>query len=583
MLRPRWLALLMGMPLVVLPWATVARAAPPAPVEPDVRTVPWDEIRRFALEAGLFAPVYRPRSEAELARLLGVARDRAGSGDAPALQRGDEAGRLRWWFDRYRDADSGVSWGDPAGDGPVLRLSGRARAGFTDLGNPFDHESGLAWSAGWNSTFEPMMDLRVGRWWAAATLRWSGRLARGGVDLSGADRRDSPLTWPGWSIPTGKSQVRDARLQGDAWTVDLPRVVAGVDLGGWGLSAGWVPRSTGTAVSGAVAMDYTGVGFPSAYLRRTRPFRSDSRVLDLLLPEDLMFTAGSLSERTVQYLDTDGNRQTKSARPWFSQWLVGWEITSWFRATMTHAAMAASRDGTSWDDVFQVVFPTPGVTDAEVTHGPVTDRIFTVQYEVRWRDAPWPILPAAAGRVYIDWGAEDYRNRGPLGLFPRIAAPGSSKGIELLSPTWDLVYEFTELVHSSTLWYSNSGFPEGYSEDGWVLGHALGGSGEAYLGIVRVRPPHWGLETSLRLRHATWGMESVTPGDGRMSTVAVSVARMPQRALHADAGPVRDLPRWELGLEWNRERADPRAWTASPAADAAASRDWWRFWLSVSY
>lgn len=579
--HPGWLTVLAGPGLLVAPSMLAVAHAAPLAVEPDVRTIPWDTVRRFALEAGLFPPVYRPRSEAELAELLTAVEEQARSGAARGFVNEDELARLDWWSTRYRDGGGGKTWARGEPQGPRLRLSGRAVAGFTDLGTPVDLEAGLAWSPGWNATFEPIVDVSAGRWWASITARISGRVAAAGVAFSEDDR--APLTWPDWSIPTGKSQVRDARLQGDEWSVDVPRLVAGVTLGNWGLSAGWVPRRTGTAVTGAMTMDYTGVAFPSLYARRTRPFHADSRFLDLLAPEDLMLSAGRLSARTVRYRDEDDVLHLKTDEPWFFQWLVGWQITSWFRVTLIHAAMASPREGSLWGDIFQIAFPTPGVTDSETTHGPVTDRIFAVQYEVRWRNAPWPILPAAGGRIFIDWGAEDYRGRGPDGLIPRIAAPGGVGGVELVGPVWDLLLEYSELVHSSVLWYSNAGFPEGYSQEGWLLGNALGGSAESVTGIVRLRPDGWGVEMGLRLRRSTWGMDPVTPGDGSMNTVAWSIGKLP--GITPSAADV-FAPRtvlWVLDLEWNREEADPEAWSATPAPDSRVSRDWWQVSLRTTF
>ena len=579
---------LMGLALLVTPGAPLAPGASFAgldPVESDARTVPWSTVRRLALEAGLFPPAYRPVSAGELADLLTEVLDEAVSGGAAALRNEEELARLQWWLDRYRRDGGGHTWDgcDCKVHPPRLRVSGRAAAGFTDLGSTFDQEAGLAWSPGWNATFEPVLDFAAGPWWISATGRFTGQVATGGVDFSGPGADQSPLTWPDWSIPTGKSQVRDARLQGGRWTLDAPRLVAGVNWGRWSLSAGWAPRRTGPGLTGALALDQSGVSFPAVTARRMKPFVWGSGFLNFFAPDELLLTTGRLSEQLVRYQDAEEAIHEKTAHPWFFQWLVGWRVTSWFRAAFTHTAMAVPREGTLWGDILQINFPIKGTTWSETTHGPVTDRIFSAQFEARWRHAPWPVLPSAAGRLFWDYAGTDYLPSGPGGLVPRISVPASVIGVELVDPVWDLGLEYAELVHENVLWYSNSGFPEGYSHDGWLLGHALGGSGESFTGLVRIRPRGWGLEPGLRVRHATWGMEHLTPGTGEMTTMALSVKNLPSGP---PGGPLTEGPPpspllWEIILEWNHEEADPAAFTENPTGGSRVEKDWWRVYFKV--
>ena len=123
------------------------------PVETDARTVPWPTVRRLALEAGVFPPVYQPVTEKELADLLDGALDQAMSGTAAAFGHDEEYARLEFWRDRYRRGGGGTSWHgcDCKVHPPQVRLTGRVAAGFTDLGSTFDREAGLGWSPGWNA------------------------------------------------------------------------------------------------------------------------------------------------------------------------------------------------------------------------------------------------------------------------------------------------------------------------------------------------------------------------------------------------------------------------------------------------
>ncbi len=142
-----------------------------------------------------------------------------------------------------------------------------------------------------------------------------------------------------------------------------------------------------------------------------------------------------------------------------------------------------------------------------------------------------------------------------------------------MDPGWDLGAEYAELVHEDVLWYSNSGFPEtGYSHDGWLMGHDLGGSGEAVTVVVRARPRGWDLEPGLHVRHATWGMPRRTPGTGEMTTLALSVNKIPGGPMPEAGSPSPLL--WEITAEWNREKAEP-------AAESSQEKTWWRIYLKV--
>jgi len=168
-------------------------------------------------------------------------------------------------------------------------------------------------------------------------------------------------------------------------------------------------------------------------------------------------------------------------------------------------------------------------------------------------------------------------------VIPQISVPASVIGVELLDPVWDLGFEYAELVHENVLWYSNSGFPAGYSHDGWLLGHALGGSGESFTGVVRGRPSGWDLEPGLRFSHATWGLKTKTPGTGNLTTVALSLKNLPSKYPRMPlwmGAPVSPLS-WEITAEWNREKAEPGAFKEDPSADPGDEKDWWRVYIRV--
>ncbi len=552
-------------------------------LEADARTVPWTSITRLALEAGFFPPAYRPVSQAELADLLDEIQYEALGGDAPALAKHHEYTRLLWLQHRYRGGAGGggfhgCSWKDNTHH---LRLSGRVVGGYSELGNPVPFEGGLSFAAGHNIFFEPVVEFAYGKFWAALDFRLGGRWAPGGVDFSWAGGSSDPLTWPDWSRPTGRATMRDARLKGGSWTGQTTRALVGMQLGNWALSAGWDHRRSGPGLTGGMNLDYQGQPFPAFTVRRTSSFLW-SGFMTHLAPDQTLLRAGLLSKRTVTFNDIYG-QYAHEANPWFFQWLVGWNITSWFRTQFTHTVMATPREGTLWPDLLQINFPVIGTTWREGDSGPITDRIFAVQLEFRWRDAPWPLLPSSAGRVFWDYGGTDFLPSGPGGLVPQISIPASVAGFELLSPSWDLGFEYAEFQHDKVLWYSNGGYREGYTQQLWLMGHPLGGSGECFTGLVRIRPPKAGFQVELQGRLASWGMHHYTPGTGELYTVALTLGRTPRAESQVQEGSPSSPLLWEITAEWNREGSDPLGFLDESQEDSEATRDWWRLFFKMGF
>ncbi len=551
-------------------------------LEVDARTVPWSSITRLALEGGFFPPAVRPVTAGELAQLLRAARDKADAGQASALRNNQEYNRLLFLMERYQKGTGGLVFqGYPCKEHPPhLRLSGRVVGGYSELGNPIPFEGGLSFAAGHNIFFEPSVEFAVGSFWSTVDIRIGGRVAQGGIDFDWPNGNSDPLTWPGWSIPTGRHEVRDARLKGAAWTGQLTRALVGVQWGNWALSAGLDHRRTGPGLTGNLNQDYQGRPVPAITARRTRPFQWNG-IFTHLAPDQMLLRSGILSERMVTWHDST-DHYSKEANPYFFQWLVGWNITSWFRTNLTHSVMANAIDGTLWPNLFEVNFPVLGTTWREMDDGPITDRLFAVQFEFRWRDAPWPILPSNAGRLFWDYGGTDFLPSGPGGLIPEISVPASILGFELLSPGWDLGFEYAELQHHHVLWYSNSGYPEGYSQEHWLMGHPLGGSGESFMGLARIRPHGWNFQTQLQGKLSSWGTEGRTPGTGERHSLGLTVSRTPrsdETTLQKMSSPLL----WEITAQWNREKVDLAGFLAETSAELTSERDWWRIIFKIGF
>jgi len=495
--------------------------------------VPWSTLRRLALEAGLQPPIDEPLSADEWRTLTAAI--------GAALEDPAE-----------REAAAGLAALLAEGGWTGARLL----IGHTDRGGTQDGEAGLIWGPGWNAAAEVGAQAVRGRWWAGATARavaQTGWGAGGGdPDLQGAD----PRLWPLWNPVTGPAQERRYLLQDDGLRADLVRAAGGVRLGNWALSAGWEPRRDGPGLGGALLLDRGGRPFPALTARRVAPFRWRGLVRPLA-PEHLLLRVGRLDRRQV--VDRLAATGVREDRPWFFQWLLRWRVTDWFRVGGSQTAMAVPREGTLWPDLLQINFPVAGTTWREMEIGPLTDRLFAAQMEIRWVRAPWRVLPAAAGRLWWEYAGTDFLPRGPGGAIPEISAPASVAGIELVSPRWDLAVEYAETLHPLVLWYSNSSFPDGYTNDDWVLGHPLGGAGEQVSGLVRWRPRtaggSWYAEGGLS--RATWGAEGHTPTPARRWSGSLTIGGLRQGV----PGP------WRAHAVWSR-------WDV-PGDAVADGRDGW--------
>jgi len=478
-------------------------------IEDDARRVPWDAVRRAALLAGQFPPATQPISRQELTRWLGS---------------------------RSRPAPLNLPLEN-------LRFHQDLELGWQELGRAEPGEAGLELPAGGYFLWEPGLELAGRRWWAAASWRATGRLWEGAGPLA----PDDPLTYPGWPLPAGQGGMRDACTRDGDIRGELTRLVLGFRHGGWSWAAGRLAARTGPGVTGALILDRNAPSLAMMQLRRHEPFRW-SGWLRPLAPGDFLLRVGRMSRREVRYKDEYG-RQTKRARPWFFQWLMGWQPASFFRMTFTQGAMATPREGTLWPDLLQINFPVIGTTWREMESGPITDRIFAAQLELRWGRAPLPLLPSEAGRAYWDYGGTDFLPGGPGGVFPEISLPASVVGVELVSRRWDLILEGFNTYHPAVLWYSNSGYSEGYTQEGQVLGHVAGGGAEGGLVKVNLRAGRGRLQTRAWVRHTRWEHDRFLPGRARRTTVGVELGRNP---LAPETGRL-----WRAELRWNRDSIDP--------------------------
>jgi hypothetical protein len=509
----------------------------PAAGDFDARLVPWSTLRRLALEAGLQPVVDEPLGSDEWQALLAA----IAAADGPVR---DDAGERR-----ALGALAGMSRPGPW-------LGGRVLLGYADRGALQTGEAGLAWGPGWNAAAEFGAQAARGRWWAALTARAQARPGWGAGPSPGPAQAAEALSWPGWDPATGPAQQRRAVLLGDGAELDLVRGMVGVGLGRWALGLGWDPRRSGPGLGGSLLLDRNGPPFAALTARRTAPLRWRG-FMRPLGPEQLLLRVGLLGEQVIN-VDTE-SEGVRRDRPWFFQWLARWRVTDWCRLGCTQTALAVPRDGTLWPDVLQINLPLSGVTWSEQERGPLTDRLFATHLEFRWRRAPWPWLPSAAGRAWWEYAGTDFLPRGPGGLIPEISAPASVAGCELVGPRWDLAFEYAETLHPLVLWYSNGSFTSGYAHEGWLLGHELGGAGERLSALARVRPHgadgSWYAE--IGGSRTTWGDEGHTP------------ARANERAVSMALGALRDgIPGpWRARVDWHR--------TEVLDASGGAHRRWW--------
>jgi hypothetical protein len=495
-------------------------------------------------------------SQAELTGLLrGIAVD---SGEALA----DPGERDAYESLQHILAGYGAS-ADASSPTGGVRLGLGSELDYAEYGDVRQDGAGLAVSTGWSLQVETGLTVWQGRWWFSVTPRLSGRL-----DDSGR-LPPQALLYQDWNRATGRLAVGDARLDRPTWRVDWPRAVAGVQLGRWSLTVGVDRRWLGPGVSGGLELSRTAVGFPAVTLRRTASFGWRG-FMRHVAPVNLLLRVGSLSAQDIVFFD-GAERVSRHERPWFFQWLLTFRHTSWLRTTVVSSAVAVARQGSLWPDLLQINFPLLSATPAEVERGPVTDRIFALQFEARFRNAPWPLLPAAAGRLYWEYGGEDFIPMDELDFLPRISAPASVAGVELVSPRWDLAAEYVVLDHPTVLWYSHSNFRDGYSQQGRVLGHPLGGSGRSIRGGLCWRPRGTTWQIGLGADYGTWGRKGMTPGQAERTTLQLTL------------GKPGGLTRWHLGAAWNDEQVTAFTGQEDDAESGAERARWVRAWLRFTY
>lgn len=528
------------MPFVLLILIGLVGPATPAlaqegNIEPDARQVPWPTVRRLALLAGEFPSPIQPLSREELSRIF--PRYRSGWAARPSLLAPGLAVPAPWWVGQRLDI------------------------GFQELGAAPAGEAGRLEPAGGYLVWEPTLEYAAGHFWLGLSARGGGRLWEGAGPLA----VDHPLVYSSWPLAAGRGPAGQARTLGGAWDWELTRYVVGYRRWGWSWALGRFPARTGPGSGGALVFDRSAPTFPMVQMRRTRPFRW-SGWMRPLAPENFLLRAGRLSRREIRYEDEYG-RQIREAEPWFFQWLMGWKPWNWLRLTCTQGTMATPREGTLWPDLLQINFPVTGTTWRERDSGPITDRIFAVQVEFLWRDAPWLFLPGEAGRAYWDYGGTDFLPSGPGGVFPEISLPASIAGVELVSPRWDLNLEYFQTHHHQVLWYSNSGYREGYTQEGWVLGHPAGGGAQGGLLRVGWRPVSRPLEVALQVRHTDWEHERFLPGEAKRLALGLQLGLDPARSR------ARNL--WTAEVGWSREEVQP-------TAGEITRLDSWRFLIRVS-
>lgn len=490
-------------------------------------------VRRVALLAGEFPAPYRPVSRGELAGLALRARESQG----PCLGLAAERRQLAWLLRTYGRIQRPVTWSSCDCRSPQVHLGLGGRVGVRDLGpgEVVAREAGLQ-GRGLMALVEPDLVLWSGRSWLQAGARLEIPLQQDGRDV------DPALHFAGWPEPTGRAALGRTRT-GSVARVAVPMAVLGMGLGNWSLAAGLMPAEVGVGLDGGgLTLAAQAGSVPQLVVRRTRPLRW-SGLLSWFDPEHVLLRVGVTSEQTIRY-ETPAGRRWHRANPLLTQWLLTWDHRSWWRTTVCGTALSASRQGQAlWPDLIQVNFPLLDATWNEVDYGPVTDRMVSLIMEARWRRAPWSLLPRAAGRVWWEYAGEDFRPHDQLPLLPEISAPANLAGVELVDHRWDLAVEYLLTRHSRVLWYGNSGFSDGYTHRGLLLGHELGGGAEAWTGLVRWRTRAGTDELELRGRSARWLAGNRVPEDAHRREIDLSWRRL------AGCGG------WSAGVGWVEESA----------------------------
>ncbi|MGA1843650.1 MAG: capsule assembly Wzi family protein [bacterium] len=275
---------------------------------------------------------------------------------------------------------------------------------------------------------------------------------------------------PEWGFETGAfAGTLAARLSLDSdddESVDFHRLYLAIEGEHIGIAVGrdslwWGPGRHGAWVltNNAPALDLVRLYNPYPYS------------LGFLGAFRFVLLYGRTSAMPVEYTEA-GTEVMVFTKPHFGGMRIDFSPSPLFEFGASMAAHFIGRDGLDLDDVKEVFFPRHKAVNREETEGPVTDRVASFDASL---NLSLPFRRLHGMRAYVEYGGTDlsFVER----LYPRLTDVATLYGLYLDTGSTDLRVEYAQnLDHDDTRWYTHGQFLDGYTHDGSIIGHAIGGA-----------------------------------------------------------------------------------------------------------
>ncbi|PIX16808.1 hypothetical protein CO110_08475 [Candidatus Desantisbacteria bacterium CG_4_9_14_3_um_filter_40_11] len=227
------------------------------------------------------------------------------------------------------------------------------------------------------------------------------------------------------------------------------------------LQAGRIPHWWGPGQNGAWLLTTNAPTFDQ--LRITNRQAQDLPWLGRL---KYNFLLGRLSSQRINY-----NGKEKEEKPE----LIGLRFDCTHNKHMElgigEVCMLSGRDDRlGLKDYFQAIFPSSNATIDETTHGPITNRIASLDVTFK---IPTNYRLLKGAEVYWEYGGEDC-NPNRFGM-QFLSAPSNLFGLYLDTGTTDMRLEYAEDEDDKVVWYTHHNFTDGYRHKGLIPGHHMNG------------------------------------------------------------------------------------------------------------
>ncbi|MBI4777908.1 hypothetical protein HY792_03175 [Candidatus Desantisbacteria bacterium] len=299
-----------------------------------------------------------------------------------------------------------------------------------------------------------------------------------GISLSVVD--DNSSSFPnnyGESYRQGINLSTDLRLCGKFYDF-CPQLKFSRDNATADLKWGYLSYSKwNTTIQAGRIPHWWGPGHSGAWLLTTNAQTFDQIKLTnrqaVLLPwlgsSKLEFILGELSKQTINY-SNNSVPTTKTEKPGLVGLRFDCSPNKYIKLGAGETCMISGRERLKIQDYFQALFPGGDTTIQEMTNGPITNRIASIDTTFR---IPINHQCLKGAEIYWEYGGEDCNPT--RGGFQFLSAPANLFGIYLDTGIADMRIEYAEDEDDCVIWYTHGNFTKGYRHKDKILGHHMNG------------------------------------------------------------------------------------------------------------